>query len=40
MLQRTKLSVNLKAAILRHSADIPKAVISKPSAVFNLAVVG
>ena len=35
-----KLWVNLKSAILRCSAVIPKAVIGEPSAVFNLAVVG
>ena len=40
LLQRTKLCVNLKSAILRCSAVLPNAVISESSAVFNLAVVG
>ena len=40
LLQRTKLCVNLKSAILKCSAVIPRAVISEPSAVFDLAVVG
>ena len=40
LLQIMKLWVNLKSAILRCSAVIPKAVIGKPSTVFNLAVVG
>ena len=40
MLQRTKLCVNLKSAILKHSAVIPGTVIGELSAVFNLAGVG
>ena len=40
LLQITKLWVNLKSAVLRCSAVIPKAVIGKPSAVFKFAVVG
>ena len=35
-----KLWIHLKSAILRCSAVIPKAVIGKPSTVFNLAAVG
>ena len=35
-----KLWVNLKSAILKCSAIIPKAMIGKLSTVFNLAVVG
>ena len=40
LLQRTKLWVNLKSAILKCSAVIPRPVIREPSTVFNLAVVG
>ena len=40
LLQMTKLWVNLKSAILKCNAVIPKAVIGEPSAVFNFAVVG
>ena len=40
LLQITKLWVNLKSAILKCSAIIPKAVIGELSMVFNLAVVG
>ena len=40
LLQITKLWLNLKSAILKFSAVIPKAVIGKPPAVFNFAVVG
>ena len=39
LLQITKLWVNLKSSILKCSTVIPKAVISKLSAVFNFAVV-
>ena len=39
LLQMMKLWVNLKSAILRCSAAIPKAVIGELSMVFNLAVV-
>ena len=39
LLQIIKLWVNLKSAILKCNVVIPKAVISGPSAVFNLAVV-
>ena len=38
--QITKLCVNLKSAILKCNAVIPKVVIGEPSAVFNFAVVG
>ena len=38
--QMTKSWVNLKSAILKCSTAIPKAVISEPSAVFNLVAVG
>ena len=40
LLQMMKLWVNLKSAILKCNAIIAKAVMSKPSAVFNFAVVG
>ena len=40
LLQITKLCVNLKSAILKSNAVIPKAVIHEPLPVFNLAVVG
>ena len=40
LLQMTKLWVNLKSAILKCNAGIPKAVISELLAVFNLVVVG
>ena len=36
----TKLWVNLKSAILKCNAIIPKAVMGEPSVVFNFAVVG
>ena len=38
--QMMKLWVVLKSAILKCNAVIPKAVIDKPSAVFNFVVVG
>ena len=40
LLQMTKLWVNLKSAILKCNAVIPRVVIGEPLAVFNLAVVG
>ena len=40
LLQIMKVWVNLKSAILKCSAVIPKGVIGKLSTVFNLAVVG
>ena len=40
MSQMMKLCVNLKSAILRWSAVIPKAIIDDPSAVFSVVVVG
>ena len=39
-LQMMKLCLNLNSAILRCKAVIPSTDIGKPSAVFNLAVVG
>ena len=40
LLQIMKLCANLKSAILKCNAVIPKVVIDEPSAVFNFAVVG
>ena len=40
MSQMTKLCVNLKSAILKCNAVIPKVVRGEPLAVFNFAVVG
>ena len=40
LLQIMKFWVNIKSAILKCRAVIPKAVIGKPSTVFNLGVIG